>query len=326
MTARPHDALFKSAFEAPASAAALLRELLPRSLCEAIAWDTVTAEPGSFVDPALADHHSDLLFSARTRTGDSLMVHLLLEHQSTSDPVMPLRTLTYETRIWDRFHKDRPGERLPPIIAVVISHVPGGWTAARSFDDLFAPSIMTIPGLLALVPRFSLVIVDLSELSNEDLKARSLAASQKLALWLLRDARDPVRLLQNFGTWASTLVEVQRAPAGIDAFFLLLTYMFRVVGEANRANLQARIRQMSQHVEQTETEMSIYDAILEQGRAVGLAQGHVAALRSLLIFKFQLKALDERYEARLKGATPEAMDRYLQRVLVADSLAAVFEG
>ena len=331
MTARPHDALFKSAFEAPASAGALLRELLPPALGAAIAWDTVTAEPGSFVDPALADHHSDLLFSARTRTGDRLLVHLLLEHQSTSDPVMPLRTLTYETRIWDRFHKDRPGERLPPILAVVISHVPGGWTAARSFDDLFAPSIVTIAGLLALVPRFSLVIADLSELSNEDLKARSLAAFQKLALWLLRDARDPVRLLQNFGTWASTLVEVQRAPAGIDAFSILLTYMFRVVGRANRANLQARIRQMNQSTEETEeTEMSIYDEIHEEGRVVGLVQGQVqgqvAALRSLLTFKFRLQALDERYEARLKAATPDAIDRYLQRVLVADSLAGVFEG
>ncbi len=30
-------------------------------------------------------------------------------------------------------------------------------------------------------------------------------------------------------------------------------------------------------------------------------------------------------EARLKAAPPEMIDRYLQRVLVADSLAAVFE-
>ena len=48
-------------------------------------------------------------------------------------------------------------------------------------------------------------------------------------------------------------------------------------------------------------------------------------MRSQLIFKFELPALDERYEARLKAATPDAIDRYLQRVLVAESLAAVFE-
>ena len=88
---------------------------------------------------------------------------------------------------------------------------------------------------------------------------------------MLRDARDPVRLLESFGTWVSTLVEVQRAPAGIDAFATLLTYMFRVVGKANQGNLQERIQQMSQHVE--EAEMSIYDSIHEEGRIVGLAQG-----------------------------------------------------
>jgi hypothetical protein len=46
-------------------------------------------------------------------------------------------------------------------------------------------------------------------------------------------------------------------------------------------------------------------------------------LRSLLAFKFQ--AVGAEYEARLQAATPEAIDRYFQRLLTADSLAAVFE-
>jgi hypothetical protein len=54
-------------------------------------------------------------------------------------------------------------------------------------------------------------------------------------------------------------------------------------------------------------------------------EGRLAALRSLLAFKFKLQRLDERYDARLQGASPEAIDRYLQRVLTADSLAQVFE-
>src|SRR5690349_20807351 len=60
MIARPHDALFKSAFEAPADAAALLRELLPVVLRDLVAWDTLHGEPASFVDPDLADLHCDL--------------------------------------------------------------------------------------------------------------------------------------------------------------------------------------------------------------------------------------------------------------------------
>ena len=48
-------------------------------------------------------------------------------------------------------------------------------------------------------------------------------------------------------------------------------------------------------------------------------------LRNQLLFKFNVQSLDATYEARLLTATPEAIDRYVQRVLTADSLAAVFE-
>ena len=83
--------------------------------------------------------------------------------------------------------------------------------------------------------------------------------------------------------------------------------------------------------------MTIAEMWLEQGREEGLAKGHkeglakgrkegqIAALRSLLAFKFGSPTLDRRYEALLHAATPDAIDRYLQRVLRADSLAAVFE-
>jgi hypothetical protein len=80
MTARPHDALFKWAFEAPTDAAALLRELLPPAVRDAISWDTLEGASGSFVDLALADRHTDLLFAVRLRTMTSPLAYLLLEH------------------------------------------------------------------------------------------------------------------------------------------------------------------------------------------------------------------------------------------------------
>ena len=66
---------------------------------------------------------------------------------------------------------------------------------------------------------------------------------------------------------------------------------------------------------------------LKKGRKEGLKKGHeegrLATLRSMLLFKFH--TLGAKHEARLKAATPEAIDRYLQRLLTADSLAAVFD-
>jgi predicted transposase/invertase (TIGR01784 family) len=102
MTTRPHDALFKSAFEAPADAAALLRELVPPAVRAMIAWQTVDGERGSFVDARLADQHSDLVFSAALGTDASAVVYFVLEHQSTRAPRMALRMLSYQVRIWNR--------------------------------------------------------------------------------------------------------------------------------------------------------------------------------------------------------------------------------
>jgi hypothetical protein len=65
--------------------------------------------------------------------------------------------------------------------------------------------------------------------------------------------------------------------------------------------------------------MTIAEWLREEGRK----EGRLATLRSLLLYKFQ--TLDADAEARLQAATPEALDRYLRRVLTADSLAAVFK-
>ncbi len=117
-------------------------------------------------------------------------MHVLLEHQSTTDPGMPLRTLSCRIRIWNRCRKQRPEAWLPPILTVLISQVPDGWTTSRSLDDMFDPGMRAIPELAASIPRSSVIIDDLAHLSDADLQARSLAAFQKLALWLLRRRRD----------------------------------------------------------------------------------------------------------------------------------------
>lgn len=323
MTPRPHDALFKSAFEDPDDVAPLLRDLLPAGVREAIAWETRAHEPGSFVDLELGDLHNDLLFSARLRAGGPARVFFLLEHQSTSDPDLPLRGLAYQHRIWDRARKAGSGGPLPAVITVLVSHVPGGWRMARSFEELFDPAVIAVPGLARLVPRYSMLVEDLDGLSNEDLKARSLAAFQQLTLWLLRDARDSARLLRNFDVWIPELEWTGQSRPDGQPLRVLFVYMYRVIDPASRDKLRAKFRKLSPRTQ--EIAMSIADLLhqegFEQGLAQGLARGRLATLRSQLLFKFG--ALDAAAEARLAAAPPEALDRYLRRVLTADSLAAV---
>jgi len=337
MTTRPHDALFQSAFEAPSAVAALLRELLPPAVRKAVVWKTLDHERGSFVDVRLAERHSDLLLSAQLRTGEPKLIYFLLEHQSASDPAMPRRTLSYQSRIWDRFARAHRGARLAPVIAVLVSHVPGGWTAARAFEELFDPKVMALAGLGALVPRCTMIVEDLMELSNADLAARSLGAFQKVALWLLRDARDSARLLDSFDAWIPAMLAVRRSRSGEDSFSMLITYMLQVIDPVHEEELHAKIRTLGSWSE--EVAMTIAEQLHKQGRKQGREEGlkrglkrglkkgreegRIDTLRSLLMFKF--RTLGTQYEARLQAAPPEAIDRYLKRLLTADSLAKVFK-
>jgi len=316
VTNKPHDALFKAAFEDPEHAAALVRPLLPTAVSAAIAWDSMTLQVGSFVDPELADHHTDLLFSVRLHGGGDALLYLLLEHQSTSDRDMPLRVLVYEVRIWERFRKEHPGGPLPPILPVVVSHAPDGWTVARSFEELFDPNVFTIPGVAALVPRFSLLIEDLHDRSDDDLKAWALAAFPMLALWALRDGRYADRFRESSGDWVAALVEAWRAPRGIQALTQLMRYFALVTDPLPFEVFRARIRELLPGTEE------ITMTFAEQMRREGRAQERAEVLRKQLALKFG--AIDPEHEARIMGSTPEALDRYLERVLSAPTLASVF--
>jgi hypothetical protein len=195
-----HDALFKAAFEHPAHAAGLFRHLLPSALVNAVDWTTLALEPGSYVDEALARSHSDLLFSARIGERPFLL-YVLFEHQSRNDPQMPYRVLRYIMRIWKR-HIDRVGHPLPLIVALVISHAPGGWTAPVHLHDLISPLPASLEEMGRFVPGFEIIIEDLAHMTNEQLEALALETFPELVLRTLRDARDVEQLDRNLGDLA----------------------------------------------------------------------------------------------------------------------------
>lgn len=327
MTNKPHDALFKAAFEQPEHAAEFLRGVLPATLVEAIVWSTMTRESGSFIDSDLGDRHSDLLFSVALHGGSPALIYLLLEHQSTIEPDMLLRLLEYLIRIWRRHAKQHPGP-LPLTIPLVISHAPGGWTVAPTLHDLFDPHPSSIAGLEALVPNFTVLVEDLVHVTNEDLKARALSTFAKLVLWVLRDARNADQLFGNLATWGQAFAEALRAPRGMESIGVLLRYISLVTNDVRLDQFRAKIREVAPEAE--EATMTLAEQWLAEGEAKGLAkgraegraEGQARTLSKQLALKFG--ELAPAYAARLASATPAELDAWIERVLVATTLDDVF--
>lgn len=95
-----------------------------------------------------------------------VMVYVLLEHQSTVDPWMPLRLLFYMLQIWDderkRVQSSAAGEppRLSPIIPAVFYTGSRPWKASRDLQALIAGPAELTP----FVPRFDILYMGLPEI------------------------------------------------------------------------------------------------------------------------------------------------------------------
>jgi predicted transposase YdaD len=336
VTSQPHDGIFKAAFEHCEHAGAVVRRLFPA--LETIAWETMESETASFIDEELAKHHTDLLFSVRIANAPAY-IYFLLEHQSTNEEDMPFRGLVYLVRIWKRHRKrerkhsrKRPRGPLPVILTIVISNAEGGWKGPLSFHDLCEPHPASIPGIADLVPQFTLALVDLSRVSNEELVAWALDAFPKAVLFALRDVRDPEKLLRGLEHWGALVAEASRAPSGMDALRQLMRYIALASPRLNIQDFRDKIRE---YLPTAETElMTIYEQALQEGREQGRAQGReqgreqgrhetqVSILTKQLTLKFG--ELSTEYEARLQAASAEDLEVYVERILIADTLAAVF--
>ncbi len=122
-----HDTFFKSFMSEPDVARKFLQEHLPPEVAALFAQQPPTLCEGSFVDEELSQHHSDLLFELKLKTGDEALAYLLLEHKSSPDAGPPLQLLRYIVRIlaeWYREHKRLPLTLVLPLVAY---QGPGNW-------------------------------------------------------------------------------------------------------------------------------------------------------------------------------------------------------
>jgi Putative transposase, YhgA-like len=315
-----HDALFKIAFSQIEHAVGELRLILPPEIVALLDFATLTLHTGSFVDEALKERSSDLLFSVQL-AGRPALIYLLFEHQSRAEELMPFRLLRYEVRIWDDWLKSHPNaSRLPPILPLVLHHSEKGWTAPTRFEDVLDVDDETRAVIAEHVPRFQLLLDDISHATDESLQARTMSAFARLVLFCLRHAREPEQIVERLGQWRAIVREVQQAPNGAAALRVIWRY---ILGTSDRGKSDEFVRRLvaaaGPHVE--EEIVTIADQLREEGRQEGRKEGRRTALLKLLRARFG--ALPETVVARVNGAGAADLEAWFDRALVAQALAEV---
>lgn len=263
----------------------------------------------SYVDGQLRARFADAMFrvdfvgSDDTRTTGYARV--LIEHPSTPDRWMPLRVLEYFIQSWRALRREREGGEAspPPMLCVVVSHGPNGWTAARRFQDL-VPELAEHPELRRLLPDFELIVDDLSAQPDEALLARPLGTYPELTLWVLRDGRTPVRLLAHVKVLAPLLERLNQESTA-DSLTLLRHIWRMVSGEQSFGEVRRRIVELAPSTEvlmATAGELLIQESIRRgetRGRAEGEARGKAEGVS--VILDARGLTVTEEQRARIRG-------------------------
>ena len=229
LTPDPHDRFFKETFgraenAVPSPARGAAERLFPRPLI----GRPLEREEATFLDETLARRSSDLLFTVEW-AGSPTCLYCLFEHQSTSDPKMPLRLLRYMVRIWDRWEQEHPHEDgLPLIFPVVLFQGKGGWNAPPDLRGLVRVPAEVGKDWEAFVPMFQYPVVDVAD---AHVRERFAALHVRSILELLRSVvleKDGARLQAAF----AALTELVRCQGdNLTYIRTALSYLFRVSGD-----------------------------------------------------------------------------------------------
>ena len=318
----PHDRFFKDLFSRQEAARDFLKHYLPPQVAAALDPDRLEIRKDSFIDPALQEHFSDLLYRVGLVGGGESYVYVLFEHKSYPDPRIAWQLLRYMVRIWEQ--ADKQADALLPIVPLVVYHGRQRWQVARQFSALFALPAVLQPYL----PQFRYHLADLSAYSDEEIKARvERAVILQIGLLSLKYI-----YAEDVGTQLEKVIRLAQAlldqPTALDYIRTILRYAAAGADKLSEEELKTIVVKL---IEEGDKLMpTLAEQWLEQGEAIGLQKGReeglekgreaaLKVLRRFLATRFEV-ALDH-FDAALQPLDLAALTELSEAAFAATSLA-----
>ena len=265
-----------------------LLEIIGEELVESLDFSRVQSVNTTFIADNLREQESDLVFLLPFRDTDEteVMIYILVEHQSTIDPIMGFRMLSYMYHIWDQQRQQWIAEKVPksqwrfrPIIPVVFYTGRSEWRPAISMETL-----MTVPApLLRFVPRFETLFLGIQNEPDANLLKTASPFGWLMTVLKRLDTTDSsvfVSVLETLGDYLGDLSDQERAAWTQAVYYLhLLVFYKRSVEE--RADLERLVSEHREDLNLSQEEATLMQTMaehylqqgIEQGKAQGIEQG-----------------------------------------------------
>lgn len=298
-----HDKFARQFLTHPERARDFLNNFLPAALKNQIDFSTLEIDPTDLVDSKLQEHRTDVLFSLRQVNNEPLFVYVLVEHKSYLEDRVALQLLRYMMQIWEKCDKKEP---LPMILPLVLYHGERDWNISSHFKDLFH----VLPGAEPYMVDFSYQLLNLKEEPDENIKGGAIYLAQMLLMkkFFQKDLGD---LLYGIIEKLSGITNQRELVSVLEA---MVTYL-GVHKFVDDDNVDATIKGVFK-----DQGGKVVVTMLTKAKAEGKAEGEGHALCKVLTKRYG----PGDYEARIKGASLEQLDLWLDRALDSDKLEDVF--
>ena len=270
-----------------------LLEIVASELVELIDFNRLTQLNRSFIPNNLREQESDIVLSVPFHSEsemDELFIYILIEHQSTVDPIMEFRVLFYMTQIWDSQRQQWQINNVPksqwrfrPIIPIVFYTGAQKWNALVPLKEL-----MDLPDALSrFVPKFDSLFLSVKEIGEIDL-----AKTEHLFGWLLTvlqqegaSKEDISNALIKTLSHLDTFDEEQSQQRERAILYLLLLILHRRPAE-ERNELITLIDQHTSDVDVETMARSMDKVLIERGEEQGKIQAKQEDVLKLLQYKY----------------------------------------
>jgi len=298
-----HDETYKKLFAFSRMVEDLLRGFVAGLRVDDIDLSTLRKLPAEYVSDDLLKRHGDAVWQVRLR-GHWLYLVVLLEFQSRVEPRMALRILTYTGLLYGELVRSgevAAGERLPPVLPVVLYNGARPWRAAREMRDLIAP---VGPALARYQPAQRYHVVDERRLAEDDLPDGNLMTSV-VRLEQSRSAADLARVLESLSATLSDPREAELRRVFVDWVRRLAE---RLAPPGAAAPPMRTLEELKMTLEERVAEWP--KQWLREGIEQGIEQGlrhERALLRRQAALRFGEEAAERAAPALERIADPEAM-------------------
>lgn len=330
-TVMPHDAYVLAVLGDERQFAAWLRTVLSPAQVASIGWSSLHRVGERHAGIRLRVGSSDLVFAAELADGAARLL-VVFEHRSTAASDLHDTLLRYAVHLLHAAGRERPWR--PTFVAVVVlSH--GAAPPALQPRAVLSSGAGLATAWAGLQPQVVVLRHHLAACSNSMPQAGELPPATRLMLVALASlpGLDGPATLAALGRWAELLraTEQEDRQYGSEHLAAFFWYLL-LVSDTPLATLQAAVVELLPSAKTTI--MSTGERLLAKGRSEGRLQGRVEGrvegwregqimvLRRLCERRFG--ELPPAVQARLEAASAADLERWIDRVLDAASLAELF--